>query len=275
VKADDKEVDSPELLRATKKEDELDKGDDEELPELAGEEVRDTKNDDRGLLLGSMRAILDGQSIVVNDLRLPKRQLLALEALKAAVDGRDQDIDHFMYASDRSELLEQALAILQPNLAQGDAKDIRGVMHEMIARVGDLRRDLKGLEDAQDELLDGQQKHDLAKGEGDTDDKPKPKPDGDASLTGPERKEPPMVTSLLGPEIKEAPKPATTLVGPDRKDEPKPASALAGPEVTDPKPDSSLGGPELKEAPEQPSSLGDPAELEAQNKKPWWRRPFG
>jgi hypothetical protein len=274
VRAEDKEVDGPDLVRADRKDqDELEKGDDEELPEIAGEEVRDVASEDRGVLLGAMRAILEEQALSVDSLRLPKREALALEALQAAVNGRDSELDKFMYATDRSEMLEQALAVLQPNLVQGEAKDIEGVFHEMVVRVGDLRRDLKGLEDAQDELESGQ-KHPVAKGEGDTDDKPEPKPDDDASLTGPERELPAKVTSLLGPDVKEAPKPATTLAGPERAQEPK-SSTLAGPEPKVVKAASSLAGPDVAETPEAASTLGDAADLEEQNKKPWWRRPFG
>ncbi|MDB4953541.1 MAG: hypothetical protein JWO36_1110 [Myxococcales bacterium] len=275
MRAEDKEVDGPELVRAEKKSgDELDKGDDEELPEIAGEETRDIHNADRGVLLGAMRMILEESQLDVETLQLPKRELVALEALQAAVSGRDSELDKFMYATDRSEMLEQALAVLQPNLAQGDANEIAGVFEEMVGRVGDLRRDLKGLEDAQDELLDGSQKDALAKAEGgDTCDKPKP--DGDTSLDGPERKAPAKPTSLLGPELKEAPRPASTLAGPEPAAASKPGSTLAGPEPKITKPGSSLGGADLPEPSEAPSTLGDPAELEAQQKKPWWRRPFG
>jgi hypothetical protein len=274
LRAEDKEVDGPELERDEKlRGTDLEEQDEEEVEDHAGEQVRETNPAERTELVAAMRQILARQQLVVNDLHLPQRELRALDALKAAVEGRDAQLGQFVYASDRKAMLEQALAILQPNVG-----DLTG-FHDMIRDVANLRHGLRELEDAQDELLEGHHKHALAKVDGDTDDKPKPKPDpGDTSLTGPERKEPAKVTSLLGPEIKEAPKLATTLVGPEIKEAPKPATTLTGPEVKDTKPASTLSGPERpedKEQPEPPSSLGDPVELEAQKKKPWWKRPFG
>ena len=287
MRAEDKEVDGPDLVRAEKKQNELERGDDEEVRELTGEAVREAHGADRAMILDAMRSILEESQLSVESLHLPKRELLALEALQAAVNGRDSKLDQFMYATDRSEMLEQALAVLQPNLTYGDAKAIDGMFKDMVVRVGDLRRNLKGLEDAQDELLDGSQKHGLGKAEGgDTDDKPKPD-DGDATLTGPERKVPAKASSLLGPDLAQAPKAASTLAGPAAETA-RPASSLDGPETErtserwgagpDPKIAklaSSLGGAEAPDNPAAPSTLGDPAELEALAKKPWWRRPFG
>jgi hypothetical protein len=230
-----------------------------------------------------MRMILAEQNIIVSELQLPKRELEALEALKAAVEGKDQQLSQFMYANDRSDMLEQALAILQPNLVQSDARqveDMRSSFEDVLHRVGELRTQLGSLTDAQDEL-EGGRKRDHAKAEGDSDDKPEPPTDDDASLTGPERRLAKPPSALYGPDVKEAPKPASTLAGPERKNEAKP-STLTGPELDDaPKPASTLGGPGPDaDDPKPPSSLGDPADVAqaeeaAAAKKPWWRRPFG
>ena len=250
-----KEVDGFELEREEerKRESDLVEEDEEELFDLDGKPEHEREEKRTGAIAGAMRQILEREHIVLNDLELDKRELKALEALKTAVDGRDQQLDGFVYAEDRRTLLEQALAVLQPDIAT--LEQLGGPEFEkMLKDVAELRVALNNLEEAQEEV----EPHKLRgeKGEaGDTDDKPA---DDDQSLTGPERK---------------IEKPKSSLAGPERKEEPKPATSLTGPEVTEEaKPKSSLTGPEVKAEAKPPTSLGDEKELAEIAKKPWWKR---
>ena len=247
MRTEDKEVDGRELEIVDRKS-ELEKTDEEAIPEIV---VEDRDKRQRSELMSAMQQILEHRHIVIDSLRLPKRELRALEALKAAVDGRDPQLSQFVFASDRAHLLEQALAVLQPSIA-----DLPGGFHDLIQRVGHLRHDLKGLTDSQDELIDGH-KHVVEKTETETSDKP----EGDTSLDGPERPKVAKPTTLVGPELAPEPAKPTTLTGPETKDPPKPASTLTG--------------PELAAEPVAASSLGDATELAAIAKKPWWKRAFG
>jgi hypothetical protein len=252
LRQEDKEVDGSELERAQerKRESELIEDDEEQLYDLDGTPEYDRDEQRSGVVAGAMRRILQREHLVLADLGLEQRDLRALEALKTAADGREKR-DGFVYAEDRSALLEQALAVLQPELAMlvesgGDELAI------LVREVGALRERLEQLEEAQEEVE--AQRTDEAKAEaGDTDEKP----DDDTSLDGPERKIDKPKSSLSGPERKEEPKPASTLSGPERKEEPKPTS--------------SLGGPERKEEPKPPTTLGDPKEIAAAA-TPWWKR---
>ncbi|HSN29963.1 MAG TPA: hypothetical protein VLT45_26935 [Kofleriaceae bacterium] len=270
MRAEDKEVDGRELEDdiERQRESELEKSDDEDLPELQSEANQETEH--RGQVVALVRAILNREHVVVDTQQLPQRELKALEALQAAVEGRDAKLAQFVYASDRRDLLEQALAVLQPNFVSGDEKhaQVLGDYHDVIEQVAALREGLVDKEDAQDDLLRGNPHVAPTKAEGDQDDEapgePKPgesKP-GESTLTGPERKEPPKPASTLaGPEVKEPPKPASTLTGPEVKEPPKPASTLAGPEV--------------KDEPKGPSTLGDEKDLAEAQKQPWWQRVLG
>jgi len=247
VRAEDKDVDGRELERDTERQrdTELEKSDDDELPELLPEAEQTLEN--RGELIHVVRAIFNREHVVVENLALPARELKALEALQAAVEGRDTKLSQFVYASDRRDLLEQALAVLQPNFVTGDEKhaQLLGAYGDVIERVAALREGLVDKEDAQDDLLRANTTVVATKAEGDQDDEP-PKP-GESTLTGPERKLPAkLATSLTGPELEEAPKPATTLTGPEVKDEPK-----------------------------GPSTLGDAKDLAEAQKLPWWKRVLG
>jgi len=248
VRAEDKDVDGRELERDTERQrdSELEKSDDEELPELLKDVDQTTEN--RGELVSVVRAILNREHVVVDTLALPARELKALEALQGAVEGRDAKLSQFVYASDRRDLLEQALAVLQPNFVVGDEKhaQLLGAYGDVIERVAALREGLVDKEDAQDDLLKANVQVAATKAEGDQDDDDDAKP-GESTLTGPEVKEPPKpATSLTGPELKEPPKPATTLTGPEVKDEPK-----------------------------GPSTLGDAKDLAEAQKLPWWKRVLG
>lgn len=249
MRAEDKDVDGRELERDTERQrdSELEKSDDAELPELLHD--ADKTNEGNPELIRIVRAIFNREHVVVATLELPARELKALEALQAAVEGRDAKLSQFVYASDRRDLLEQALAVLQPSFVVGDEKHAQmlGSYGDLIEHVAELREGLVDKEDAQDDLLRANTAVVATKAEGDQDDKPDESKPAESTLTGPERKEPP--------------KPATTLTGPELKEAPKPASTLAGPEV--------------KPEPKGPSTLGDPADLAEAQKKPWWKRVLG
>jgi len=246
LRFEDKDVDGAELDREKGlRDNDLVEEDQEEVDEIQIDDVLAQQSENA--LLAAMREILEHRHIVVNDLALPQRELRALEALQAAVTGKDGELSQFIYASDRRDLLEQALAVLQP----GVMADVTQPFQDLIQRVGTLRHDLKDLEDAQDELLEGNDKVGPAKADGDTADKPKP--DDDLSLDGPERK---------------FPKPATSLTG-----ERAPESKLP----------STLDGPALKEEPPRETTVGSKqdlaeakvAEPQRLKTKPFWRRNDG
>jgi hypothetical protein len=293
VQLEDKLVDGRDAAHAEsqQREDVLSHGEGEEmLPAPMVEAVRDAALEVRGQLLGAIRMILDRQTLTIATLHLPQREARALEALQVATSGRSTSLHQFVYASDRRDLLERALAVLQPNLIHADDKtahELQAQFADLSERVGELRAELTDLEDAQDELLESHQKEALETAQAEPGAKPTPKPaptpsDPDAprpatTLTGPggpELAEPaPSPTTLTGgPELAEPPRPATTLTGPEVAEPPRPATTLVGPELAEPpRPPTSLTGPELAT---QPTSPGEPTEIAAPA-KPWWRRPFG
>ena len=249
----------------------------EALPAPVVEAMRDAAVEHRAQLLGAVRMILDGDTITVANLRLPIRESLALEALQAATTGRSSDTGQFVYASDRRDLLERALGVLQPDLVHADAKsasELDAQFEDLSARVADLRGELTELEDAQDELLTDEEKSRLevtAAGGGDKGDKPKPKPASDPDAPRP-------ASTLTGPDLPAEPAGPSTLDGPDLPAEPAPPSTLTGPDLQPEKtPPSTLSGPDLPPEPAPPSTLGDAADLAAAERAnaPWWRRPFG
>jgi hypothetical protein len=250
MRAEDKDIDGLELERETERqrESELEKEDEEELPELQSSDDRDTAH--RADVIAAVRAILDRDHVVVDELGLPARELRALEALQAAVNGRDAKLSQFVYATDRKTLLEQALAILQPNFVTGDERhaQLLGTYSDLIAKVADLRHGLTELSDAQDELLHASPE--LAKDASDKDDDDKNDDDTPKRSTlsdGPEAKREPSTSTLAdGPEVKREPSTSTLADGPAAKDEPR-----------------------------GPSTLGDPAEIAAAQKTPWWKRVLG
>ena len=264
--------------------------DEEALPEPMVEAVQDAALEQRGQLLGAIRMILENsQTLVVDHLHLPQRESRALDALQVAVSGKSHDLGTFVYATDRRDMLEQALAVLQPNLIHADdksARELHAQFADVTERVSKLREALTELEDSQDELLEGHQKEALEEaateppGSGA---KPKPEPsDPDAprpptTLIGPELPEPARPpTTLVGSEPPEPARSPTTLVGPELPEPGRPPTTLIGPELPPaPEPASTLVGPELLPEAAPASSLGDAEEIAAKANRPWWRRPFG
>ncbi len=218
MRIDDKQLQNADLDREEQKgrKPGAEAQDDLEMREIAGEEVIDAEREHAGQLLAAMSQILDKQSVVISSLQLPEREREALEYLQAAVGGRSADLQQFVYASDRRDLLEQALAVLQPNLtglAPDKLNEFHGKYHDLVAQIGDLRESLSDLEDAQDELLDARlELPDLTKESPETADEPRDQPS--TLTTGPARPEPARgPTTLEGPAIAE-PKKVSTLDGP-------------------------------------------------------------
>jgi hypothetical protein len=291
VQLEDKLVDGREAAQAeSQHREDVEEHGEETLPAPMVEAVHDAALERRGQLLGTIRMILDRQTLTVSELHLPQRESRALVALQVATSGRSGDLGQFVYASDRRDMLEQALAVLQPNLTRADdqtARELHAQFADLAERVGELRHHLTDLEDSQDELLEGHQKQALEAGATEPGDKPKPKP----KPTPSDPDAPRPATTLTGPEIVEQPRPPTTLVGPEVADRPTPPTTLIGPEVPEPATrGSTLVGPELPPEPAQATtlvgpdlapeqtretSLGDAAEIAAKPKLPWWRRPFG
>ncbi len=207
----------------------------------ASAEIRHTSAGARDQIVAAVRAIFAHQGLTVADLGLPQREERALEALQAAVTGKSANLGMFVYAEDRRSLLEQALAVLQPNLVGGDGQELAGLRDQLSAmteRVATLREELMQLEDAQEELLGEQREV--------------------AKATKPDEPVDPAAT----PTPVDGERPASTLAGP-------------GPAVTSQAAPSTLTGPERAVEARPPTSVGDPAEIEeaARQAAPWWRRP--
>ena len=236
-----------------------------ELPEFGSSEQRDIERASGTRLIDAMRQILDSREGVsekrstadglkISELGLPEREAKALQALEDAVRGRTET-GMFVHAEDRRELLEQALAVLQPNLTSGMTSELTDMpvsMQELTASIGELREVLGDLEDAQEELIGEDAKAAFAG---------KPKPGKPDEPPDPDKPKPPSTLST-GPEAKREEKPSTLSTGPEARSEPKKSTLSEGPAV--------------KEEADAPTTLGDEKEIaEVQKTKPWWRRPIG
>jgi hypothetical protein len=256
VRAEEKQVDGPEIQRAEQKESLLDREEKELQQGIANERPVDHERDTQ--LVATMKGILEKRPIAVRELGLPPRETQALEMLQNAVNGRHVRTDRFTYAEDRRSMLEQALAILQPNLTSSHTSivdSVRTEVEQLVGQVHDLRIYLMNLEDSQEDLHEGvrQEKFASPAGAGDTADKPKPT-DEDGT---------PTKSSLTdGPEAKRSEKKSSLSDGPDAKRESTKSSLSDGPEATRAdKPTDIWVDPD-------PDEPGKP-------KKPWWRRVLG
>lgn len=212
MRQEQKEVDGFELERAEerRRETELVAEDEDQLYDLDGLPEYHRDEERAATVSGAMQKIVAREHIVIDELQLDRRELLALEAIKTAVEGRDQQINGFVFAEDRRTLLEQALAVLQPDLVSLEM--VGGTAyHELVQQLGELREELDNLEDAQEDL-ELRRLHATQGEASETDDKPEP--DDDTSLTGPERTIAKPASSLTGPEREQDPKPPTTLGDP-------------------------------------------------------------
>jgi len=213
VRAEDKELEGPDLEREQRVESSRREAhEEEELPEVVGEEMQDVSFDHRSRLFDALRLVLAGEEVNLTLLYLPQRETHALEALQAAVTGSDS-MGEFVFAEDRRGLLEQALAVLQQNLTYGEPSqlaELQSKFDSMTAQVGALRERLVDLEDAQEEI---DEFHNAARekrgdADGDKDDKPDDKPAPDDGLAA-------FVSTLTGPELEQPPKPRSSLYDED------------------------------------------------------------
>jgi hypothetical protein len=158
---EEKQVDAPELERADMLHDEVreeeglathEVAEQEEAEEMDAEAAVEVTAALHGRVLAAMRDILDESHVNVGQLGLPDRDERALLALQAAISGKSADLGTFLYASERIEQLEGALAVLQPSLVESGKLELGGAtdveMLDLIEQVGRVREGLKSLEDA-------------------------------------------------------------------------------------------------------------------------------
>lgn len=267
MRAEDKELEGPELEREERTRDAAEI-EEEELPVVSGEELVDVELRHRSTLFDALRLVMAGEHLNVSLLYLPQRETHALEALQAAVNGQDS-VGEFVFAEDRRALLEQALAVLQQNVTHGDPAqlaELHAKFDELTDQVGELRERLTSLEDAQEELLEekSEQRAREPADEGDRDDKPAEPAPPAYDPAAPERPAAPELPSTLygdaAPEPARGPSTAYDPAAPERAAAPEPPSSLYG---------------EAPAAPERgKSELAAEAEA-AEAEKPWWSRPFG
>ncbi len=198
-------------------------------------EVRISGREHHDDVLTAMKSILEGQPLDLEELHLSEQERSALAAMRAAFIGKDARYNKFMFAEQRRELLEQALAALQPMLALDVSREpaLRENYDMLVEEIAELREYLVSLEDAQDDEMltqhgigkgEESEQEDDDKGDGDKDDgKNDGKNDGDpkpsALSDGPEA--PPLRTA-----------PSTLSDGPSAPSVGGKASALSdGPEV--------------------------------------------
>ncbi len=113
-----------------------------------------------------VRSLLEGDEVSLGDLEVSDDQLVALRALAAAAHGHTEGSAQLIYAEDRLQLLNDALAALGPTLAMTldpMLDGTRDLYDELVAEVSELRDRLLSLEDAQEEVFH----HDEVKAGGD------------------------------------------------------------------------------------------------------------
>ena len=125
VQLEDKLVDGIEAAHEeSRKREDIESHGDETLPESQVEAVPGAGLDKRGELLGVVRMILAGDDVVISALGFPQLESRALETLQVVTSARTR-MGHFVYASDRRDMLERALTVLQPSMGQADIKTAR------------------------------------------------------------------------------------------------------------------------------------------------------
>jgi len=292
VRLEDKELEGPDLERAQRigprEERETDEAE-HQLPDTATIAVEDIELQHRSRLFDALELILADEALDVELLYLPQRETRALEFLQAAVTGRDQ-MGMFVFADDRAQLLEQALAVLQQNLTHGSAAtlaQLQSKYDQLADHVAGLRERLIDLEDAQDDLMEPRVHREVTATPGqppELDDRPEDSITGFiasalqalAAVAGTDVNT--LQSTLDGPELPDQPAPPSTLSGPDRPAAPRPPSQLDGPALPDsppapstldgPEPParafaSTLDGPPLPDEPARSSTLGDDDEIAA------------
>jgi hypothetical protein len=164
-------------------------------------------------VLMAARAAMDGRELDEMLEQLPElgvEERAAVEVLARVARGTHEADDKVIYAEERLEMLNQALAVLQPALALGLAPELgelRDSFDELIEEVQELQEKLGRLEDAQEEMF--AQDREVSAEAPDTDDKPKP-PEADAD-DGAEK--PSTLYGKPGDKPVEKPEVPTTLIG--------------------------------------------------------------
>lgn len=185
---------------------------------------------------------------VLDELELSVQEKSALQALQTAYTGRETRYNTFVYAEQRRELLEQALAALQPMLALdvSASAELRETYERMVEQVTELRENLLNLEDSQDdEVL---MREALKKEEQESDDADQDDGDRDADAATGE---------------KTGEKTSALFDGPAAPDKVAARSTLSeGPPLAEPAPEKSslFDGPAVPDKLAPRSSLGDPSE---------------
>lgn len=251
MRAEEKEVEGPAVEREVGLEKLDEAAEHEALPEIGGEELRDVERPEGTLLLDAMRQILKNEPLNIEQLVLPARELRALDALQKAVSGKD-DRNMFVFAEDRKSMLEQALAVLQPNLtASGltsELTEMNDSIEQLTTRVTELRHKLSNLSDAQDELMADEKERFIEAAAGETADKP-------AKPSDPDAPRPASILAGPGPAVEWKEKPITVDKGPEAKREEHVSTLSKGAEV---------------KREDKVTTLGDPKEIAAG--PPWWQR---
>ena len=207
-------------------EEEFEQGDAKPYDELVAEgHVEDRSHHDD--VLAVVKAIFEERTSsmpALEELELSVQERSALEALQTAYGGRERRYNTFVYAEQRRELLEQALAALQPILALdvSASAELRENYDRMVEQVTELREQLVNLEDSQDDEMlqrEVQKKAEESGAEdGDKDDDAEPVLDDRPSTLsdGPAAPEKTAATSSLfdGPAV-EAPVHRSTVLDED------------------------------------------------------------
>ncbi|HEY4180279.1 MAG TPA: hypothetical protein VGM90_25730 [Kofleriaceae bacterium] len=242
MRVEEKGVDGQDLLRAEQKDSLLEREDIELQQGLANERAVDKEGDE--LLLATMRDIIEKKPVTVRALGLPPRETKALEQLQEAVTGRDV-MNTFVFAEDRRSKLDQALAILQPNLSASHSSIVGGLrwdMNHLVSEIHELRVDLRELEDAQEDGLIERMRHPVKTAAPDAPDTTEKPPEADPDAQKP---------------------PSSLADGPDVEPEEKTSSMWE-----DPNPDA-VPAQKLRRV-----DLADDETAEALNptSKAWWRK---
>jgi hypothetical protein len=122
------------------------------------EAVVDTSQEQRSRhddVLAAVQTIFAGKKPEFEQLQLSRQERSALQSLRSAYVGKDPHYGTFVFAEQRREMLEQALAALEPVLALdiSTVPELREGYAQLVLQVTELREKLLGLEDSQDDEL--------------------------------------------------------------------------------------------------------------------------
>jgi hypothetical protein len=184
---------------------------DEERPEAAAEHFRE--------VFTAVSAVFRRETVELDDLTagLSPDERVAIEALQEVVAGRDPQSQGLVYAERRLALLNDALAVLQPALAQALAPDLVAFRDEydaLVEGVHDLREKLENLDSAQEEMFEQDRTKDEEAG------KPEPpddedKPDDEGEGEAEDGEQPSTLYGEPGEDAAEEPPKKSTVWEPD------------------------------------------------------------